>query len=435
MSSVSYIPVPVFDTREDVIDQYKEVYANERPQDVIHQWLMHCFAKTKTSIPTFAVKDYQHALNFLYSYRGSKDTFDVYRRDVERLVQWSWFVRQQSFLEHKREDIEALVEFCMQPPKRWISVKSTSRFKKINGEKVPNPEWRPFDVSLSKKEYREGLVPDKKMYKFSQSALKGMFSVLSSFYNYLLQEQVAIMNPVALMRQKSKFLQKEVKTQQIRRLTNQQWETIIQIAKNKAVQNPSHERTVFILSCLYGMYLRISELIASTRWTPTMGDFLKDSEGHWWFKTVGKGNKARQIAVSDSLLNALQHYRQSYLKLSPLPVLNEKTPLISHLRNNNKSMINDNAIRNLVQECFNEAADYLESQEKHEEANGIRIATVHWLRHTGISEDVKLRPREHVRDDAGHSSGAITDKYIDVELRERAKSALNKVIDASENVS
>jgi integrase len=165
-----------------------------------------------------------------------------------------------------------------------------------------------------------------------------------------------------------------------------------------------------------------------------MGDFFKDSEGHWWFRTVGKGNKARQIAVSDSLLNALQHYRQNYLKLSPLPVLNEKTPLISHLKNNNKSITNDNAIRNLVQECFNEAADSLESQEKHEEANGLRIATVHWLRHTGISEDVKLRPREHVRDDAGHSSGAITDKYIDVELRERAKSAKFKSIDASEDV-
>jgi len=54
---------------------------------------------------------------------------------------------------------------------------------------------------------------------------------------------------------------------------------------------------------------------------------------------------------------------------------------------------------------------------------------VHWLRHTGISEDVKLRPREHVRDDAGRSSGAITDKYIDVELVERANSAKAKVID------
>jgi len=43
-----------------------------------------------------------------------------------------------------------------------------------------------------------------------------------------------------------------------------------------------------------------------------------------------------------------------------------------------------------------------------------------------ISEDVKTRPREHVRDDAGHSSSAITDKYIDIERRERAQSARNK---------
>ena len=81
-----------------------------------------------------------------------------------------------------------------------------------------------------------------------------------------------------------------------------------------------HERTVFIFSCLYAMYLRISELIASPRWTPTMGDFFKDSEGYWWFKTIGKGNKARQIAVSDAMLKALEHYRTTYLNLSPLPM-------------------------------------------------------------------------------------------------------------------
>ena len=48
------------------------------------------------------------------------------------------------------------------------------------------------------------------------------------------------------------------------------------------------------------------------------------------------------------------------------------------------------------------------------------------LRHTGISDDVKIRPKEHVRDDAGHSSSAITDKYIDIERRERHKSAKGK---------
>ena len=81
-----------------------------------------------------------------------------------------------------------------------------------------------------------------------------------------------------------------------------------------------------------------------------------------------------------------------------------------------------------MQECFDLAADRLNSTGEKHEATLLRVATVHWLRHTGISEDVKTRPREHVRDDAGHSSSAITDRYIDVELKERAKSAKNKPI-------
>ena len=66
-----------------------------------------------------------------------------------------------------------------------------------------------------------------------------------------------------------------------------------------------------------------------------------------------------------------------------------------------------------------------------EEANNLRVATVHWLRHMGIYEDVKQRPREHVCHDAGHGSSAITDRYIDIELKERARSAKNKRTDVS----
>jgi hypothetical protein len=61
-------------------------------------------------------------------------------------------------------------------------------------------------------------------------------------------------------------------------------------------------------------------------------------------------------------------------------------------------------------------------------AENLKAATVHWLRHTGISDDVKIRPREHVRDDAGHGSGAITDRYIDIELRRRHATAKKKTI-------
>ena len=71
-------------------------------------------------------------------------------------------------------------------------------------------------------------------------------------------------------------------------------------------------------------------------------------------------------------------------------------------------------------------------RERLQEAEGLIEATVHWLRHTGISEDVKHRPREHVRDDAGHSSSAITDKYIDVELKARHASAKRKKVKSTE---
>lgn len=128
------------------------------------------------------------------------------------------------------------------------------------------------------------------------------------------------------------------------------------------------------------------------------------------------------------MLNALKHYRVNYLGLSPYPSIDENIPLISHINNTTKPITSDRPIRKLVQDCFDKAAHQLEVNGETFEADSLRTATVHWLRHTGISEDVKMRPREHVRDDAGHSSSAITDKYIDIELSERAQSAKKKRI-------
>jgi site-specific recombinase XerD len=187
-----------------------------------------------------------------------------------------------------------------------------------------------------------------------------------------------------------------------------------------------HVRTLFIMNLLYGMYLRISELVCAPRWTPTMGDFHRDSEGRWWFLTVGKGNKERRISVSLAMLSALKNYRKA-LQLPPLPSPNEKIPLLAK-HNDGMPLKSTRYIRELVQACFDRASERLINDNQHEEAEQLMAATVHWLRHTGISDDVKIRPREHVREDAGHSSGSITDKYIDVELHERHNSAKRKRI-------
>jgi len=396
------------------------------------------FLINKDSIPQIAIidgeivrNDYQQAREFLYSYRGSDATFNAYRREIERLLHWTWLMKQKSLTEVQRADIEAFIEFCQNPPEKWIGTKNVKRFLDKNGERVANPQWRPFVATVSKREHRAGKQTNIKDYSMSQSAVQAIFSILSSFFNFLIQQEYALINPVLQVRQKSKFIRKHQHKGQIRRLSEIEWAYVIETAELMAAEDPEqHERSLFIMNALFSMYLRISELAASERWQPEMGHFFRDHDGLWWFKTVGKGNKERDISVSDAMLTVLKRYRLS-LGLNALPHPGDNTPLIVKTRG--KGAIKaTRQIRRIVQACFDRAIERLKQDNFTEEADQLSVATVHWLRHTGISEDVKIRPREHVRDDAGHGSSAITDRYIDIERRERHASAKKKRIKLDE---
>ena len=398
-------PLPLFDTLE-----YIDKAIVKKPLHVMIQ-----------------ESDYYHTLAFLKSYTGSLGTFNSYRREVERILQWSHHIAGLTLSQIKREHIESFVTFCQNPPKTWIGIKKAPRFIEQQGERIPNPEWRPFVATLSKVAHRQGKQESVEDFEWSQGALKELFAILSTFFNYLIQEEYLYMNPVALIRQKSKFIRKQQTQAPIRRLTALQWTYVVDTAKIMAMHEPEqHERTLFIMTALYSMYLRISELAASERWVPKMCDFYRDHDGNWWFKTVGKGNKERQIAVSNAMLEALIRYRR-HLGLPTYPSAADQSVLFP--KNKGKGpMTSTTYLREIVQSCFDKSIHRLEEDHHLEEAESLNEATVHWLRHTGISDDVKHRPREHVRDDAGHSSSATTDKYIDVELRERHKSAKLKPI-------
>ncbi|MGQ3890240.1 tyrosine-type recombinase/integrase [Legionella sp. CNM-1927-20] len=374
--------------------------------------------------------DFLRTLDFLKSYSGSLGTFNSYRREVERLLQWCWLIKKTTLSELRRDDIEQFIRFCQNPPEHWISLKKVPRYIEKEGIRIPNEHWRPFVVTISKSSRKQGNTPTLEQFNLSQGAIQEIFAILSTYFNFLIAEEYLFTNPVALIRQKSKFIRKRQLSPPVRRLSLLQWEAVLQAAETLAEHDPMmHERTRFILSMLFGMYLRISELVAHERWTPTMNNFSKDSSGAWWFTTVGKGNKERQVAVSDDMLTSLTRWRL-FLGLTPLPSPGDTSLLLPKLRGSGP-MSDTAPIRRLVQRCFDLAADTLRQKGHIEEADNLNAATVHWLRHTGISEDVKFRPREHVRDDAGHSTSATTDRYIDVEMRERHQSARNKKIIAN----
>jgi site-specific recombinase XerD len=397
-------PLPIFDSREYIGKQ----------NDFSHLGIDYC------------AEDIQKAKNFLNSYKGSVGTYNAYRSEIEHLLHWCSLIANKTLKELKRDDIESFIRFCQKPPKQWIGTHKPLKFIEQDKVRLPNSIWRPFIVTVSKADNRKGEKPNIKAFELTHTSLKQLFAIISSFYNYLLQEEYVFMNPVALIRQKSKFIRKVQEKPKIRRLSELQWHYVIEKTKELAEKQNDHytERTLFIMSALYLMYLRVSELVASERWTPKMNDFACDSDNNWWFITVGKGNKQRQIAVSDSMLTALKRWRQ-HLNLSPLPSVADTSSLIT--KTIGKGPITSATyVRKVVQKCFDQAIEDLQKDGFSDEAESLLSATVHWLRHTGISDDVKIRPREHVRDDAGHSSSAITDKYIDIELRERHRSAKEK---------
>ncbi|HCU05725.1 MAG: integrase [Gammaproteobacteria bacterium GWE2_42_36] len=409
------IPEPLFDS----LDEVQSLIENKRGIII------------PPRIPSNAKEDYEQGLRFIYSYLGSEATFNAYRREVERLLQWVWFIAKKTLKEIHREDIENYIYFCQFPPESWIGTKNVPRFILKEGLRMPHAEWRPFVASISKSAFRHGEIPTQKKFNFSQKAIQAVFAILGSFFNFLVQENYLGQNPVIQIRQKSKFIRKQQSKAIVRRLSELQWAYVIETAKKMATENPEEdERTLFMMSALFGMYLRISELAASERWIPQMGDFYLDQDSNWWFTTVGKGNKQRDISVSDSMLDALKRYRLA-LGLAPLPARGDTTPLIA--KATGKGPISSTRhIRSIVQKCFDRAIEQLRADGFQDDAEALMSATVHWLRHTGISEDVKHRPREHVRDDAGHSSSAITDRYIDIERQARHISAKNKRIDPDE---
>lgn len=401
------LPKPLFDTRELLSDDHPEIKAYIEKNNIDHAW-----------------QEYNLCREFLKSYANSNDTYSSYRREVERLLHWSWLICKKNLASITRNDIRDYLQFIHEPPLNWLTDHVAHRFiENKNGERMANPAWRPFVIKISKHARRQGQEPDKKNYKLSNKSIEAVFAVLSSLFTYLQQEEYLEANPVALIRQKKGYIQRQQTRKVTRRLSNTQWLSVINTCEAMAAEDPQHERTLFLMSAFYLLGLRISELSYREDRLAEMGNFAPDKRGLWWYTTIGKGNKSRDVAVPDELLAGLKRYRTA-LGLTPLPQRGENTPLFPKLKG--RDGLGTRQIRNIVQTVFDRAIDELRAAGKIDEAEDLASATVHWLRHTAISTEIEYRPREHIRDDVGHENPATMDKYIDTDRVARHQSAKAK---------
>lgn len=125
---------------------------------------------------------YEYAVDWLLEQRYSSNNYKTYRSELTTFLHWCFEVEQVSVAAITRRILARYIDYCVQPPVELIAYRNVAQFvySREVGERVPNPHWRPF---LGKK--RDGLeLP----YKITDKALKTKLAILSSFFNYLINE-------------------------------------------------------------------------------------------------------------------------------------------------------------------------------------------------------------------------------------------------------
>ncbi|WP_432467815.1 tyrosine-type recombinase/integrase [Agarivorans sp. Z349TD_8] len=384
---------------------------------------------------------YEFAVEWLLEQRFSENNYKTYRSELTTFLHWAYSVEQISVGEIKRRSLSKYIDYCCNPPKYLVAYRNVAQFVLDKELKLrrPNPAWRPF---LGKK--KDGV---EQSYTISDKALKTKLAILSSFYSYLINEEYSEINPAMMLmkngrfRSSSQHLVSHEDQEDIKSFSDLQWSYVMSSAKQLAKMNPpENERLLFLVSLIYGCYLRISEAAARPGFSPVMGQFRRDKKTGVWgfFIPRSKGGKKRTVAVSKQLLAALKRYRL-FLGLTPLPAPSEDTPLfVRHRapgRGRQSGLLNANlGIRQLREQIYiviEHAAEIAEKDGFTQDALEMRQLTPHSIRHTGISHDINLvgRPLAHVQADAGHDSIETTSQYLHVSRVERHQSAEHKPLD------
>lgn len=412
-------PVPLYPT----YDELKELQLADYPK-------LNTFLQD-TDSESWRMQHWLWGADFL-KYIGrnkSEHTYSRFRNETERFLIWLFLVKKEPMDGLRKKDILEYADFCWKPPIAWIGFAAYDRFIPNNGFYESNSKWLPFRMKVAKNQKRDDdKKPDRKKYKPSQETLKSIFTGVIAFYKYLMNEEICYGNPAQIAKSDCRYFITDAQVKEIRRLTEDQWQYVLDIALSAAENDDAYERSLFVVASLKTLFLRISELSERKDWSPEMRHFWQDEDNNWWLKVYGKGRKLRDISVPTQYLAYLKRYRQ-YRALPPLPSSYETVPLVEKIRG--QGGMTSRHLTRLVQEVFDKAYEKMKSEKGEDFARKLQEASTHWLRHTGASMEVERgRALKDISEDLGHASMATTDTiYVQSENKKRAASGKDRLVD------
>ncbi len=283
-----------------------------------------------------------------------------------------------------------------------------ARFKKDGSN---NPDWRPFVKGLS------------------ETSIKRAVAILDSFFNYLVQTNYLVGNPLAVNRRrkkrqgKPKLVDRYLELKEIHAVLDTLASYPIDESDDIALFQVIRARYIIMLLFYTGM--RIAEA-AEHR----MGNFMQ-RESNWFLRVTGKGKKTREIPVPNELLEVLAEFRTSVGLSSREPKFRERTPLIP--MQNLKQSISTRRIDQILRWAFNLAADRIETKAPRQ-ASKLRSASAHWLRHSYVTYLLDSgAPLKVAQENAGHTDISTTMHYRHVNQTDRHAATQNLSLVAKPN--
>lgn len=341
-----------------------------------------------------AHNDAEAISSFLNEFRDSPETLRSYSKEIERLLLWCIHIAKINISSLKRDHFLDYQQFLKnpEPVKTWCGP-STGRQTK---DGAINPAWRPFVKGLSNTSVNKALT------------------ILDSFFNYLVQSNYLIGNPLAVDRRRKKrnkaspnIIDRYLELIEIQAVL----EALASYPINDEKQRFQIVRARYIVLLLFYTGLRIAEAA-----NHTMGNFIQ-RENNWFIRVIGKGQKLREIPIPDELLKALSDFRFKIGLPSALPTFKELTPLIP--MQNLQQSISTRRIDQILRWTFNLGASLFEPDEPRR-ASKLRQASAHWLRHSYVTYLLQAgAPIKVAQENAGHSDVSTTMHYAHVAQTDR----------------
>lgn len=356
----------------------------------------------KSDIKLISANDDLEAIcHFLSEYQDSPGTLKNYVKEIENLLLWCIHIKQKAISDLRRDDLVDYQDFLKSPkPKKLWCGPSAARFKKDGSQ---NPNWRPFVKGLG------------------ETSLSRSIKMLDSFFNYLVQTNYLVGNPLAVSRRrkknqaKPKIVDRYLELKEICAVLDTLSNYPVDDADDNAVFQVL--RAKYIVMLLFYTGMRIAEAAEHL-----MGNFIQ-RENNWFLRVMGKGKKTREIPVPDEFMDVLASFRTAVGLSSKEPRFREKTPLVP--MKNLVNSISTRRIDQILRWAFALTADRIEVKAPRQ-ASKLRSASAHWLRHSYVTYLLESgAPLKVVQENAGHTDISTTMHYRHVNQTDRHAATQN----------